>query len=210
MEIKVLEHTINIPDYYQKVASLPEDPKDSTTYAVQSSNALCFVQFFPISENEAMPYKDREAVIDGIHNCLAVDQGLVSVMNGWILSKKRFIASIVKTQKVEDGHPAGVQYTLTMHAMWDKKSHICVRGFFDEIGTTGQRDAAIFEIAMKDGIINEDLSNVDGVWRKDPYDTNYTKGFLYNMSEDHLYDEYFPQHPLTICRNLMNYIVKNN
>jgi hypothetical protein len=210
MEIQVLGNIIKIPDYYQKVDSLPDDPQDSTTVAMQSSNAICLVQFFPISENQVMPYKDKQAVIDGIHNSLADDQGLVQIQHGWIYSKKMFMASIVRTVKTENGHPAGVQYTLTMHAKWDKKNHICIRGFFDEIGTTGNRDSAIFEAAIREGVINEDLSNVDEVWKNDPYDSNYRKGALSNLSEDYHYDEYFPMHPLTLCRNLITFIVRNN
>jgi type I site-specific restriction-modification system R (restriction) subunit len=59
-------------------------------------------------------------------------------------------------------------------------------------------------------VINEDLSNVDEVWKNDPYDSNYRKGALSNLSEDYHYDEYFPMHPLTLCRNLITFIVRNN
>lgn len=108
MEIQVLGNIIKIPDYYRKVDSLPDDPQDSTTVALRSSNAMCLVQFFPISESQVMPYKDKQAVIDGIHNSLADDQGLVQIQHGWIYSRKMFMASIVRTVKTENGHPAGV------------------------------------------------------------------------------------------------------
>lgn len=206
MDVNVLNNIVKIPDYYQKVKSLPDDPQDSTTFAFQSENALCMVQLFPIREDEAMPYKDKQAVIDGIHSSLADDQGLVQIQYGWIYSRKMFMASIVKTLKEENGHPAGVQYTLTMHAKWDKKNHICIRGFFDEIGVTGQREAIIYVIAQKDGYLDNDLSN----WATDPYDPEYKKGVLCNLSEDYHYDEHFPQHPLSLCRDLITYIIQNN
>lgn len=204
MDVNVLNNIVKIPDYYQKVGSLPEDPQDSTTCMFQSANALCMVQIFPIPEEQAMPYMDKQAVIDGIHRSLADDQGLVQIQHGWIYSKKRFIASIVKTIKEENGHPAGVQYTLTLHAKWDKNSHICICGFFDEMGVTGQREAVIFEAAHRDG--DFDMTN----WSADPYDPDFKKGVLCNLSEDYHYDEYFPQHPLTLCRNLITHIIQKN
>ena len=204
MDINVLNHIVKIPDCYQKVESLPEDPQNSTTCMFQSPNALCMVQIFPIPEEAAMPYLDKQAVIDGIHRCLADNQGLVQIQHGWIYSKKRFMASIVKTLKEENGHPAGVQYTLTMHAKWDKNSHICIFGYFDEMGVTGQREAIMYETARRDGEF--DMST----WSADPYDPDFKKGVLCNLSEDYHYDEFFPQHPLTLCRDLITHIIRNN
>ena len=52
-------------------------------------------------------------------------------------------------------------------------------------------------------------TNMDG-WFKDPYDKNYKKGILMNLSENMEYDAMFPQHPLSETRNFIKYIIENN
>jgi len=76
---------------------------------------------------------------------------------------------------------------------------INVTGFFTEQGITGKRDTAVYELARKEGKIKSGLDE----WAFDPYDSNYTKGFLLNLSENRQFDEIFPLHPLTEARNFI-------
>lgn len=45
---------------------------------------------------------------------------------------------------------------------------------------------------------------------KDPYDETYTKGFLMNAAEDEIFDEHFPDNPLTVLRHYIKWVITNN
>lgn len=196
------ELLINIPTDFQKMNTLPEDPANSVAYGKQTQSSKCFLMMFPINNQNAMPYGNEKAVIDGIHGALADGQGLVEVKSGITKNQKRYIYSIVKS-KLE---PSGMQYILTMHIEMNDHS-INIQSYFDEAGMTGFRDTSIMNKMINEGKITP--PNMDG-WFKDPYDENYKKGLLMNLSENVEYDAMFPQHPLSETRNFIKYVVENN
>ena len=149
-----------------------------------------------------MPYEDENAVVAGIHGALGDSQGLVEVKSGTTKNQYRYIYSIVKS-KLE---PSGMEYILTLHIDMNDYT-INIQSYFDEAGMTGLRDTAIMNKMLNEGKITP--PNMDG-WFRDPYDENYKKGLLMNMSECVEYDAMFPQHPLSEMRNLIKYIVENN
>ena len=81
-----------------------------------------------------------------------------------------------------------------------------INAFFGEEGVTGKRDAAIFAQYMEN---KKDKTSSDG-WTCDPYDSTFQKDLLMNLSEEQFYDRYFPNHPLTKCRELIKFIKENN
>ena len=192
---------VHIPDYYQQVDTLPEDPVDSQAFAVETESAQCLVMAYPISQDRAMPYDNVEKVIDGIHRSHSDDQGLVEVINGVTETGRRYIYSIVKT-KCE---PSGVQYFLLLH-IESADGNAAVQGFFTEAGTTGARDAVIYELAIREGWVK--VGDMSG-WARDPYDPDYSRGFLMNISEEARYDEAFQVHPLSLARALVKSIVSD-
>lgn len=195
------EYILNIPSDFKKMNSMPEDPKDSNAYGKQTSLANCFLIMYPISNEKAMPFDSEKTVIDGIHGALSEKQGLIEVKSGITANNKKYIYSIVKT-KLE---PSGIQYVLTMNI--DMNEYVMnVQSFFNEIGMTGQREALIINKLLNEGKVSSDMEG----WMKDPYDENYKKGLLMNLSEQVEYDSLFQTHPLTETRNLIKYIKENN
>ena len=71
-----------------------------------------------------------------------------------------------------------------------------------EIGDTGLRDTAIVVKLMQEGKINVGKNGVEG-WMQDPYDVNFKNNCLRNQSDDAIYDDSFPEHPLTQSRKLI-------
>ena len=193
---------LNIPQEFKKMNSMPEDQKDSSAFEKQTASSNCFLMIYPIDNQKAMPYENEKAVVDGIHGALTDTQGLVEVKTGTTKNQKRYVYSIVKS-KLE---PSGVQYILTMHI--DMQDYtINVQAFFNEKGITGGRDTAIMN-----KMINEEkiaLPNLNG-WLKDPYDENYKRGLLMNLSEQPQYDTLFPEHPLSEARRFIEYVVESN
>lgn len=195
------EYTIHIPNEYQKMNSMPDDPKNSNAYGKQTPSLNCFITMYPISKEKAMPFDNERVVINGIHSALGDTQGLIEVKAGNTKNNKKYIYSIVKT-KLE---PSGIQYILTMHI--DMNDYVMnLQSFFDEVGITGQREAVIMNQLLNEGKI---LSNMDG-WMQDPYDENLKKGLLMNISGKKEYDTIFQNHPLTEERKLIHYIIENN
>ena len=193
---------LNIPIEFKKMNSMPEDPKDSVVFGKQTASSNCFLMIYPIENKNAMPYENEKVVVDGIHGALTDTQGLIEVKTGTTKNQKRYVYSIVKS-KLE---PSGVQYILTMHI--DMKDYtINVQAFFDEKGITGGRDATIMNKMISEGKIVP--PNLNG-WLKDPYDENYKKGLLMNLSEQSQYDTLFPEHPLSEARRFIEYVIENN
>lgn len=203
--MKIADMDINFDENYQQVKSMPDDPKDSIPFMARTENADCFVMFFPIPQEQAMPFTDCTPVINGIHECLGNDQGLIEVENGKTKSGLSYIQSIVKT--VDKEHP-GVSYCLTLHIQFPDKV-LGIQGFFNESGTTGIRDTMVYAALSESGKVKATEDGIEG-WNKDPYDENFTRGALKNCSEDKDFDQFFPAHPLSECRRIIKYILENN
>lgn len=186
---------ISIPECYQRVDSMPDDLEGSVSLMAQTESALCLVTLQEAAPAEVMPFDDPQSVINGIHECLGDDQGLIEVKSGGV-DGDRWIYSIVKTLKNLD-IPEGVQYTLTIDKEYGDDA-IHAQGFFDEVGTTGLRDSFVFQqFANTNG-----FDEANAAWSSDPHDANYDHGILRNKSELDKFDAMFPTHPLTMAREL--------
>lgn len=192
----------NIPDYYVELEADPKDPPYTTPYGYQADTVMTFVLVYPIHVKNVMPFGHPEILVEGIHNQLTEDQGLIEVKDGKTKTGRNYIYSIVKTSK---GNGRGNQYNLSMHVFFNTYA-MNITGFFDEVGVTGLRDAQVYGLLRNEGIINIDMED----WRRDPYDANYTKGHLMNRSEEEKFDSAFPGHPLTEARNFARFLIENN
>ena len=180
-----------VPVEYQQVDSMPEDPVGSVPLMVDTDISTAFVMLYMMPAEYAMPFGSPRAVIDGIHEALGDDQGLVEVTGGETPSGNPYLLSIVKTKT---GQP-GVQYGLTMDVGVGAAA-VHVQGFFDEKGVTGVRAAAVFAMLRNKGEVGPDMQG----WSGDPYDDSYKRGFLKNISEGEEFDEMFPEDPLSMAR----------
>jgi len=183
---------ITLSDEWKQGNVMPEDPPNTVVLMKGTQFCLCLVRIFPIEKNCVMPFQNTKSVIDGIHDALDDNQGIIEVES--IDDRNKYIYSIVKTYMEQDG----VQYCLVLHYE-DSGKYYNVTGFFAEHNTTGFRDTVVYELARRDGTVKE---NMDG-WFKDPYDPNYKKGILMNLSEDMRFDEMFPLHPLSEARRFI-------
>ena len=192
---------LNLPKEFQPVRNRPTDPANCESFMMQNSNTLAFLQVFPIDVNSTMPFLNPQEVIDGIHRTLKDDQALIEVENG-SFGDSRFIYSIIKNLHKES--LTGIQYFMLMHVLVEGCA-FAVQGFFDEFGTTGVRDSVVFELMMRTKETDTDLNG----WQRDPYDKDFNRKFLMNLSEERRFDKLFPEHPLSVCRNFIER-VKNS
>ena len=197
MKIKIngIDKELTFADVeWQQVDSMPEDPPNSVPIMKQTPESVCFVLIYQI--DGTMPFDKPQEVIDGIHGALQEDQGLIEVET--INDKKRAIYSIVKTMMEENQ----LQYCLTLHFEY-KGKFFNATGFFSPNGMTGTRETIIYEMARREGIVDEKGNG----WCADPYDPKYKKGLLRNLSEDKNIDVKFPLNPLSECRKFANELI---
>ena len=187
--------TIAIPDYYQMVDSMPDDPIDSVPYMVQTDNAMCFALLFPGDESKSLP-RTKDSLIKGIRQFLGDNQGLIQVE-----AAEDYVYSIVKTLK----EPSGVQYNLTYQRFFPEFI-LNIQAFFDEIGTIGLRDSVAYEICCRQNLVGTADDPLAG-WTKDPYDETIRNGALMNLSEQECFDEQFPGFPLSMCREFVRAVI---
>ncbi len=152
-----------------------------------------------IRQNEAMNPDDLDGLIQGIHDCLADNQGLIEVKNGITPRGYKFIYSIVKN--LQDSLFGGVRYFLRLNLFYEKEI-LEIQADFTEINATGMRESMCVDLARRAGLA--DISK-DGFkdWSKDPYDPEYTKGCLKNLAEKEGLDALFPDNPLTQAHELL-------
>ena len=195
--VKAGNISFTVPGMYAKLDAMPGDVPGSVALGAETASARCFLMVEPIETINAMPFDDDNPIIDGVHKALADDQGLIEVGHDKTKNGKPYSYSIIKT--LQDS--PGVQYALTLHMDGDGAA-TSIQGFFDEIGTTGIRDSAVFS--------RYKLRGSEGPWAQDPYDPKRTEGALMNISEDKEYDTAFPSHPLTLARAFVSFVAENN
>ncbi len=102
--------------------------------------------------------------------------------------------------------PSGMTYLASLTFPF-KKCHFVVKIQCAEVGTTGVREAVVLDrlISNKELIIGE---NGFEDFYSDPYDKTIKGGLLRNKSEDIIYDDKFPNHPLTQARRIINKIIE--
>ena len=183
---------------------MPNDPPKSVSYGLETEGSQALLTVCSKARDLSMNLDNTQVVVDGIHEALEKDQGLIEVNAGETKAGRKYIYSIVKT--VDPG--SGVQYCLIMDICYDEYA-VMLKGFFSEHGITGTRDIAVFDFMRKQNRIILTENGVTG-WSCDPYDPSYTKGIPMNCSESAEYDELFPLHPLSEVRRFVRSVLENN
>ena len=193
--VDVVGRGILIPAYYRKLNSMPEDPNNSVSYGIETDHTSCFMILYPSTTFRSFPPDQKKVIIrTRIH--LADNQGIIKIE-----ANVKYAYSIIKTLR----KPHGVLYTLTYQKFYPNFT-VNIQAFFDEIGTTGIRDATIYELYRRNNTVYFENGQIYG-WARDPYDTSITKGALMNLSEQEEFDSAFPDFPLSMCRDLVKVLM---
>ncbi len=205
-EIEVL-----FPKGYQRLEknALP-DLTDDEEY-----NDACFHKTVSTSDNYilmetilpemAMDPEDVTELIDGIHDYMSDDQGLIEVKSGITSRGYNYIYSLIKNRDPEN--PQGSIYFLRLN-LFNGDDVVEIKGNFTEIGTTGIRESFGMEFARRAGLVNLSAGNMSG-WNYDPYDPDFRRGYLMNLSEKEGLDGFFPDHPLSQAREFLLAVLKD-
>ncbi len=205
------EEKIVIPKNYKKGKKIPREyglPKDAEAYGIVSENGNGTIIMYEVTEEQTMPFDNPQWVIDMLHNSMGESEGIIEVNNGITAGGRPYIYEIIKhhMKDEEEGYPGRMTYTLNINVRFDNSIQF-INGSFAEGNTTGMRDSVVYAMYMK---TKDEKPDEVGEWFYDPYDPNYTKGLRMNVSERAGFDEEFPWHPLSMCRNLVKFIIDNN
>ena len=85
----------------------------------------------------------------------------------------------------EQGEFIRTEYTMNINIQMDAVMKFINASFVEE-GTTGIRDNVVFSLLRDSGEVDTDTNG----WQVDPYDKEYTVGFLMNLSERSCYDNF--------------------
>lgn len=207
-----------IPEEYLKIdpAQMEElqMPKGSVGYTIASSNATGILICFEVPEETAMPFDSPESLVDILHGSMDDNQGIIEVQNGKCKNGGRYVYYIMKYMYGDGPIPTRTcGYQLNFNFEIDDKVFF-ISGSFDEAGITGMRESIGIELlakAKEQAGEPVDMTEImENNWFRDPYDPDYKKGFLMNRSEDSELDAMFPEHPLSLVRQLVRYVTENN
>lgn len=160
-------------------------------------------QTVPADHIDYIPAFDAEAVIKDAHEKLGDMAGIIEASLVKTATGQDLLRSIIK-QSV-DHLP---MYVSKLYYKSPDGSGFIVQLIAREKGKTGFREASIQMANQPTEMIKTTDSEGNTItqraptpnWSADPYDPTFTKGFLMNLSENAIYDQQFPNHPLSVLR----------
>ena len=211
------DEPVKIPEEYDRVDTtrIPDVgvPENAHGYTIATGNATGIVLCYPVSAESAMPFDEPNKLVDFLHDTMNENQGIIEVKKGNCKNGGKYIYYLMKYRRSADNIMLGGGYQLNFNFIIDDTIYF-ISASFDEAGITGMRDSTAYALilnAKRDAGDEIDVENfMENCWFRDPYDPDYKKGFLMNLSEKPELDELFPEHPLSVARALVKYVFENN
>ncbi len=208
----------SIPETYSRIDPVQmqelQMPEGSLGFTTATGNATGIIVCYEVPAESAMPFERPGDLVDFLHESMNENQGIIEVNNGICKNGGRYVYYIMKYWYGEDHISSRVcGYQLNFNFEIGDRVFF-ISGSFDEAGITGMRDSIGIELLVKakeqSGQPADMTDIMEHEWFRDPYDPEYTKGFLMNRSEVPELDSVFPEHPLSITRALIKHVVENN
>lgn len=200
----IYKRNIKLPTKYtlsKEKTNLDMEPhKDAVVYHMLNEMTDAFCACYEVAEKDAMPFDNADALILELHSTMSDNQGIIEVKNGVTTKGFPYIYSITKSSNDE-----GNMYSLIFNVKFENVIR-CLKGVFIECGAIGIRESSIHEEMLKMNNEVDEKGIIIG-WTEDPYNVDYTKGYLMNKSENTEFDKDYPQHALSEARTLVEFIV---
>lgn len=149
---------------------------------------------------------NEDSMVKDFYETVKEKQGILESHIG--TTKGKLPYAYIVTKEVKD--MGGVTYYLNLQLHhWD--TIINIEGSFEEIEMTGERDSWIFGMMHSLDLAGfDDQNNMTG-WVDDRYKPkDGHKGIPMNKSEQELFDDAWPIHPLSVCRRFVRDMLENN
>lgn len=201
-----------IPKEFELIQKkLPDEmgiPDKALAFSKRTENTSALIVKFPVSEEASMPFNNDSAIISELHEVLGDDAGIIKVSSGTTAAGRPYAYDIIKHGMTsEDNIPLGIEYTLNINVKTDE-CIMFINASFAEEGNTGMRDSVVLPMFMQANN-RENFDDLDG-WFRDPYDPEFKRGLLMNVSEMEELDEKFPWHALSEARSFAKFVIENN
>ena len=181
-------------------------PEDAVDYRMINDSTYAYLLTYQVTEEESIPFDNMNAVIAEMRGYLDENTGLIEVKNGITKNNGKYVYILKKMLKEPTPQlPSQMMYMINMNIQIGNTNQF-INATFEEIGSTGMREAVVMEIATREGRVGRKMKG----WTCDPYDPKYNKGFLMNISEEEKYDQMFLHHPLTEARRLAKFVAGSN
>lgn len=193
---KVGMHLVQIPHFG---LAQEEDNNFHQQWISDDESIILSTNYFDIPPDLAT-LNDIKTVRDNYRDLLAeIGGGLVAVD---YINLKGYpaVRSIFKLPK-QNG---GVIYIGSITLPFAEHSYV-IKVQAAEAGITGIRDSSVSMQLLNSGEIEVGDNGFVG-WVADPYEPSFVHGLLRNISDDEEYDAQFPNHPLSIVRNMLRQI----
>jgi hypothetical protein len=193
---KITINLISIPNFNWEIV---EDNKSVKQWINPEQTISLSLNFFDLKPNLPLTNNIDELRVFYRNQIVSYNGGLVEVE---VLDLKGFYA--IKTIFKIPQEPTGMVYLASFTIPFEECSFV-FKIQAPEIGITGMRDSVIVEKLLSEEKISFGDEGLEG-WFNDPYDSELKEGTLMNKSEEGIYDELFPEHPLTLARALLQRI----
>ena len=204
-EFKSFELKVKPDEYGDLNKPLPDTvPKPNVGCGIRNDECFGLIFAWIVAPEEAMDYDSVEDTVKDVRLSLMENMGLLECKNGLTAKGHKYIYAIRKIQETVQGLPKPeVSYLLNLNVN------------VGEEGMTGARDSfgfAMFQNAIKEKYPEKHFTTKEimKMFFEDPYDSEYREGFLMNFSERDIFDEKFPDHPLSIARKYVKWVLENN
>jgi hypothetical protein len=189
-------NSVSIPDFGWK--KIRED-KSIIQWINSEENITISIMFFELPPD--IPTMNNIEVLRNFYRQLIcnVNGGVIEVE----LSKKDKMSFIKTIFKLPQEH-SGMGYIASLTLPFKNCSFV-FKIQAVEIGMTGLRDIVVAEKLLLTNTISIDENGYTN-WFADPYDEYFKNRVLMNKSEQIIYDNDFPEHPLTQARQILNQI----
>ncbi len=203
---------IIFPKEFQRInQKIPDEfgfSEDTLWLGMRTERTSAMLFCCAATREASMPFDDNDRIIRDIHRDMRENEGLIEVKNDLTKKGRKYVYIIFKNSMVsENGFPQGNEYSMNINIQFENSIQF-INSSFAECGMTGERDAMGMEMYIR--AKNIDIDKALETWQEDPYDPTYKKGFLMNRSEQDIFDEIFPWHPLSEARKFMRFIAENN
>lgn len=209
MKFAINKYQFEVPGEWQeadKTALSKELPGVVAYWKQQTETYLMqlVIQDVPTEHIDYLQPFDVDTVVKRAHEQMDESRGLIEVSVVKTVSGREMLRTILK----ESANHLPMYVARFQHKN-DDGSGFLVQLIGKEVGMTGSREAMILASNMPqvltkttDASTGETLTQGAPIpdWTADPYDPSYKRGFLMNKSEDVMFDQQFPNHPLSVLR----------
>ena len=186
---------------------------DSSALSMKGEGYFTLMSMYASPQNDVMQFNQDERTISEIHKArLDGNSGLLELQSLTTRHRRNIVYRLVK-HLISDDVGNNMSYILTIDVYGDNKDIWRIQVMTASSNLLDVRNSAVRQQFMEDkgiSLISGDQKqlNITTGWSYDPYDSNFTKGILMNLSERREYDDLFPNHPLSVTRRILKEIIE--